>query len=39
VALHMTGVSPGARREMVRVAKEWRALLDGVGVHAGGATG
>jgi acetyl esterase len=37
--LHMTGVSPGARREMVRVAEEWRALLEGIGVHAGGATG
>lgn len=26
--LHMTGVSPGARAAMVRVAEEWRALLD-----------
>ena len=27
--LHMTGVSPGARAAMVRVAEEWRALLAG----------
>jgi acetyl esterase len=26
--LHMTGVSPGARQSMVRMAEEWRALLD-----------
>ncbi|WP_420125170.1 alpha/beta hydrolase [Longimicrobium sp.] len=29
--LHMTGVSPGARQAMVRVAEEWRVLLDGIG--------
>lgn len=29
--LHMTGVSPGARREMERVAEAWRALLEGIG--------
>ncbi|MBW3570835.1 MAG: alpha/beta hydrolase [Gemmatimonadetes bacterium] len=29
--LHMTGVSPGARQAMVRVAEEWRSLLDGLG--------
>ncbi|HEX5871840.1 MAG TPA: alpha/beta hydrolase [Longimicrobium sp.] len=29
--LHMTGVSPGARRSMVQIAEEWRALLDGIG--------
>lgn len=29
--LHMTGVSPGARAEMVRVAEDWRALLEAVG--------
>jgi acetyl esterase len=28
--LHMTGVSPGARAAMVRVAEEWRALLEDV---------
>jgi acetyl esterase len=28
--LHMTGVSPGARQSMVRVAEEWRALLEGI---------
>jgi acetyl esterase len=28
--LHMTGVSPGARRAMVQVAHDWRAVLDGV---------
>jgi acetyl esterase len=27
--IHMTGVNPDARAAMVRVAKEWRALLDG----------
>jgi acetyl esterase len=27
--LHMTGVSPGARRAMVQVARDWRAVLDG----------
>jgi acetyl esterase len=27
--LHMTGVSPGARRAMVDVAEAWRAVLDG----------
>ncbi|HEU4884473.1 MAG TPA: alpha/beta hydrolase [Longimicrobium sp.] len=37
--LHMTGVSPGARREMVRVAEAWRALLDGIGASAHGTTG
>jgi len=26
--LHMTGVSPGARAAMVRVAEDWRALLE-----------
>ena len=29
--LHMTGVSPGARAAMVRVAEDWRALLEDVG--------
>ncbi|HEX8242166.1 MAG TPA: alpha/beta hydrolase fold domain-containing protein, partial [Longimicrobium sp.] len=29
--LHMTGVSPGARAAMVRIAEEWRALLDAIG--------
>ena len=29
--LHMTGVSPGARRAMVQVAHDWRAVLDRVG--------
>jgi len=28
--LHMTGVSPAARRAMIDVAREWRALLDGI---------
>ncbi|HEV3050870.1 MAG TPA: alpha/beta hydrolase [Longimicrobium sp.] len=28
--LHMTGVSPGARRAMVDVAEAWRAVLNGV---------
>ena len=28
--LHMTGVSPGAHAAMVRVAEEWRALLEDV---------
>jgi acetyl esterase len=28
--LHMTGVSPGARAAMVRVAEDWRALLEDV---------
>ena len=28
--LHMTGVSPAARAAMVDVAREWRALLDGI---------
>lgn len=37
--LHMTGVSPGARQSMVRVAEEWRALLEGVGASADGTTG
>jgi acetyl esterase len=27
--LHMTGVSPGARRAMVQIARDWRAVLDG----------
>ena len=26
--LHMTGVSPGARGEMVRIAEAWRGVLD-----------
>jgi acetyl esterase len=26
--IHMTGVCPGARRAMVGIAREWRALLD-----------
>ncbi|HEV7591163.1 MAG TPA: alpha/beta hydrolase [Longimicrobium sp.] len=29
--LHMTGVSPGARAAMVRMAEDWRALLEEVG--------
>ncbi len=28
--LHMTGASPGARAAMVKVAHDWRAVLDGV---------
>ncbi|HST60756.1 MAG TPA: alpha/beta hydrolase [Longimicrobium sp.] len=28
--LHMTGVSPGARRAMVQIAHDWRAVLDGI---------
>jgi acetyl esterase len=28
--LHMTGVSPGAKQAMVRVAREWRGVLDGI---------
>ena len=27
--LHMTGVSPGARQAMIRIAEDWRALLEG----------
>lgn len=29
--LHMTGVSPGARQAMARIAREWREVLDGIG--------
>ncbi|HEX2210249.1 MAG TPA: alpha/beta hydrolase [Longimicrobium sp.] len=29
--LHMTGVSPGARRALVEVAEAWRGVLDGIG--------
>jgi hypothetical protein len=27
--IHMTGVAPAARRAMLTIAREWRALLDG----------
>jgi acetyl esterase len=29
--LHMTGVSPGARQEMVRIGEAWGGVLDGIG--------